>query len=127
MSTANTGVPGKNSIVTRIASLDIAWGDLAPEANFADMTHSEFKAATLVSLETRAQVTSFKLQLKAAVGAQRAADQLTQELCTRVVSGVKASGSYGSDSSLYRAMGFIPKSERKSRTRKTALPAPPSV
>jgi hypothetical protein len=127
MSTNNTGVPGKNSIVTRIASLADAWGDLAAEANFGEMTHAEFKTATAASLETRAQATSLKLQLRAVIGAQRAADQFSQDVCTRVVYAVKGSSSHGSDSTLYRAMGFIPKSERKSPTRKAAVPPPPSV
>lgn len=128
MSSTNTAVPGKSSIVTRIAKLTDPWANIAPNNKFSGMTLSEFRTEVLASADIRERVTSLKLQLKAEIGAQRAADKAARVLCSQIVSAVKADRMFGANSPLYRAMGFVPTDERKSSKRTvTAPPAPASV
>ena len=114
MSTTNTAVPNSSSIVTRIASLTTPWADMAPENKFSGMTLAEFKTSVAPSLDIRQAVASLRAQLKAQIGAQRDADKTSRMLCSRVVSAVKGDQTLGPNSTLYRAMGFIPTDERKS-------------
>ncbi len=123
MTTTNAGTTGHLGITPRIANLAKAWEDVNPEIKLAGYTLAEFKAATEPSLAFRDSNATLKVQFKAGIGDQRAADQVSREICTQVVSAVKADRTLGANSSLYRAMGFIPSDERKSPKRKT--PAAP--
>ncbi len=120
MPTTITGTPGKHSIVTRIANLANAWEEIAPEAKFSGMTLAEFKTATASSLDIRTSNNTLRVQRKAGIGAQALADVASRAVTNQVVAAVTADSAYGPNSPLYRAMGFIPKSERKNPAQKAA-------
>jgi len=108
------GTAGINCILTRISNLTTAWEEVAPELVLAGMTLQEFKAATAPTLTTRENNRQLRALLLAGVNAKRTADRRSRKVANQIVAAVKADGNLGPDSALYRAMGFIPNSERKS-------------
>jgi hypothetical protein len=123
MTTNNADTP---QIAARIAALAKAWEDVTPEMNLAGYTLTEFKAETAPSQQFRDSNATLKVLLKAGIGDQRHADKASREICTRIVSAVKADRTLGQNSPLYRAMGFIPTDERKTPKR-TSAAAPSSA
>ena len=118
---------GSRSIVTRIANFTKAWEEIAPEALFAGMTLAEFKTAMAKALNVRASNNALRLLLRAGVGSQRIEDSAARDVTDQIVEGVKANNLFGPNSPLYRAMGFIPKSECRTGKAKSPSPTPPTA
>ena len=58
------------------------------------------------------------------------ADEPTNDVCLAVVNGVRSHPDYGENSALYKAMGYVPKRERKSglvRPSDATQPAQPVI
>ena len=91
------------------------WNSLAPESKFAGVSLTEFQSITNPARETREQLAILRAKQKGYLATRNAADKATCELIQAVVSGVKADPHIGSNSSVYRAMGYVTPSERKSR------------
>ena len=87
----------------------------APEAVFAGKPLADLKAA-LLELQKSDEELKIKDQARSAAVKTRG-DKLTafSSLLRTVVRGVQGHPEYGEDSPLYRAMGFVPFSERKQR------------
>ena len=64
-----------------------------------------------------------KSKVSAAVNSKFAADQAAKKLIRRVVAGVVADPTLGADSDLYRAMNYVPTSQRASVKSKQNTPA----
>jgi hypothetical protein len=108
----------------RIMTFRAAWRELAPTATFAGMDLAEFEAASGPPLALRADIAALELQLDGKKSAKADADSAASELLDLVVNSVRGTPGFGPDSPLYRALGYIRKSERKSGlTRKGATPA----
>ena|ERR1035437_903045 len=97
-----------NAIIT-------AWGSLAKDDSFAGYTLAQFQ-----QLQTDAQSTSANLgtldagYTNAMMQRDTAHDNLSQAMLN-VVDGVKGNtAKYGANSSLYKAMGYVPRDERAS-------------
>ena len=90
------------------------WEELAADAVFAETTLEQFRKAVKSSLDRRADIKSLETQLISARQSRNLADVDSVELCLKVVNGVKSSSKFGENSSLYKAMGYITKLERKS-------------
>ena len=100
-----------------------AWKELAPTAQFAGLTLGEFEAKVEPSFTTRTEVSTLETQLKAVRQSRKNADEVSNEDALNVVNGVRSAPGYGENSALYRAMGYIPKNDRKSGlVRPTANP-----
>ena len=113
-------VPGeKRPKSPKIAAFDryntvlMAWTEMAPEASFAEMSLADFKQASADSLRARAEIESARTAYKGGIALRAAADAVTLKLIGRVVSSIKAEENFGNDCEMYRAMGYIPASERK--------------
>lgn len=91
-----------------------AWETLAPKAAFGGMTLDDFKAAIQPSLQARDTIATLEAQLIAAQDQRDIADANSQEKVRLVVRGVSGDPTFGPDSALYEAMGYIRHSERKS-------------
>jgi hypothetical protein len=113
MPTTPASASGQSNIEIRLIALLEAWEQQAPEATFAGMTLAEFRAASAPSLEGRQRKRQLHLELRATVGAVANADVASRALANQIICAVKAQSAFGPDSPLYRAMGFIPTSERK--------------
>jgi len=91
-----------------------AWEELAAEEDFGGMTLAQFKTKVKPSLDVRTEVATLETQLKAARQNRNNADVVSNEEALNVVNGVRSTPGYGENSALYRAMGYIPKNERRS-------------
>ncbi|WP_395090074.1 hypothetical protein [Armatimonas sp.] len=98
-----------------------AWETLAPEKSFGGMTLAQFKAIVKDSIEARQRIRTLDTQMTDAIKERETGDAATAEALELVVNGVRADRTVGgADGALYKEMGYIPKSERKPRTRKPA-------
>jgi prophage DNA circulation protein len=90
-----------------------AWREHAPDATFAETSLVEFEAQTnnldLVIQQMKAaqsKLDGFMLDRDKAV------HELNEKMLL-IAHGIRGTPQYGEDCSLYRALGFVPKSERK--------------
>jgi hypothetical protein len=119
-------MPSKNSkIKSKSNTALVAWANLAKDDTFAGMTLTQFSQMVGDTEEQLNQIAALSVSY---TGAAKQSDDLHQKLNDAIqalVSGVRADVTkYGPDSPLYKAMGYVPKSERASGlTRKTTKTA----
>ena len=118
----------ESPIITETFLNDVitAWTELAPEAQFAGLTLTQFKARVQPSLDARTEVAALETQLKATRQSRNNADVVSNVEALNVVNGVRSAPGYGENSALYRAMGYVTKNERRSglvRPSTTTIPA----
>ncbi|MGH8590039.1 MAG: hypothetical protein ACREXX_12130 [Gammaproteobacteria bacterium] len=97
-----------------------AWEEHALDAKFAEMTLDQFKAKVKPSLDCREKIASLRRQLETAIKKRQESDAASTDVCAKVVNAVRGDIGYGEDSALYKALGYVPKSERKSGLRRMA-------
>jgi hypothetical protein len=114
-------------IVDRIETFRASWRELALDATFAGMTLAEFEVAVSVPLNLRGDIVALEKQLEGKKTEKSIADVTANELLDLVVNSVRGTPGFGQDCALYRACGYVRKSERKSgltrRATKTAVNA----
>lgn len=101
-------------IPERIHAFRAAWRELAGDASFAGMTYAEFVAATEPSLAAREDIVTMMGQLKGKRAERSITDDAVANVLSLVVNSVRGTPGYGEDCSLYRALGFVRKSDRRS-------------
>jgi hypothetical protein len=104
----------------RVGIFTAAWREIAPQASFAGMTLVEFETKTAPLAQSTAKLQALDAQYAAELKARDEAETVAKETMRMAAHGVRGNPAYGEDSQLYRAMGFVPLSERQSGlTRKT--------
>lgn len=98
----------------RIAKVVKAWSNLRPTKSFGGMTLEEFKAAVTPSLDARAALVELDDKSATALVQRDNADRQSLPLVLCVVDSVIGDLQEGRDGELYKAMGFVRKSERAS-------------
>lgn len=114
--------------VDRIQHFRQSWKDVAPEATFAGMTLAQFEAATEPPIVVREEIATLEIQLRGKIGERSTLDEAANELLDMVVNSVKGTPGFGPNSPMYRALGYVPKNERRSglsRKRQVTPVAPP--
>ena len=107
----------------RYEKIEDAWATLAPDATFGGMTLAQFRSRIQPSKDARGVIGRIEDELKGAVVVRDNADNDSLSGCDLVVKGVVGDPTFGDDSALYEAMGYVRKSQRKSGlTRKKAAP-----
>ncbi len=101
-------------IETFLNDVIAAWSELAPDAEFAGLTLAQFEAKVKPSYDARTEISTLATQLKAARQSRKNADGLSNQDALNIVNGVRSAPGFGENSALYRAMGYIPKNDRKS-------------
>ncbi len=91
-----------------------AWKTLAADKSFAGMTVAQFETALAPSFPTRAELAAPDDQRTHLINTRTDADEASLGKASQVVAGVLADPAFGSNSSLYEAMGYVRESERKS-------------
>ena len=91
-----------------------AWQTLAPAKSFGGMTFAQFQAFAAPAQAARQTIADLEDQMTQAINARDAADEVFAAKAQLAVNGVLADPTEGPDSSLYEAMGYTRKSERKS-------------
>jgi len=114
-------------IARRAAQVSTAWEQIAPEAEFAGMTLAAFKTAIGESFVIRERLAQLEADQSANLARRTVADAATNNRVKLVVNSVKGSPSYGENSDLYRAMGYVTAADKASGlTRKGLVPQPPT-
>ena len=119
-------VPRKTR-TSSIKDVSAAWEEVASSSQFGGMTLAQFKAKVKPSLDYRTEIATLESQLIVARKNRDNADEPSNETCLAVVSGVKSHPDYGENSALYKAMGYIPKNERRSGLVRPSDAAQPAV
>ena len=101
-----------------------AWETLASAKAFGGMTLDQFKAVAAPAQAARQRLADLEDQTTQAINDRDVADEVFGEKAQLVVNGVLADPTEGPDSSLYEAMGYTRKSERKSGLTKKGGAAP---
>lgn len=108
----------------RIAIFTAAWREIAPDASFGGMTLAEFETATAPLGESIRRLQALEVQTSGEIRNRDVADEAARGLLRLVAHSVRGEPAFGENSQLYRAMGFVPLSERQSGlTRKGTEPA----
>jgi hypothetical protein len=103
-----------------------AWEELRPAKSFAGMTLDQFKTAVKPSLDARKAIDDLDADMTAAILTRDKADVVTMEKVAEVVDAVKGDIAEGPDGELYAAMGYVPKSQRKTGKTNKTKPATPA-
>ena len=112
------------TIVDRIQTFRTSWRELAPDATFAGMTLTQFEVASAAPLTLRDEIMALEKQTEGKKTERLMADVTAGEMLDLVVNSVRGTPGFGQDCSLYRAFGYVRKSDRKSGlTRKGTQPA----
>lgn len=104
-----------------------AWKTLASDKAFGGMTVEQFETAIAPSKTTRTQLAALDNQRTQLVNSRDTADEGSLARAAMVVAGVVGDPNFGPDSSLYEAMGYTRKSERKTGLTRKAGGTPPST
>ncbi len=104
----------KDNVIDRIEDISAAWRALALDSKFAGMTLEEFKAAVMPPETLRADIKALEKQLEGKKTARSDADKAAGAILELVIDSVRGTPGFGRDSDLYRACGYVRKSERKS-------------
>ena len=110
----------EKQVYDKITRTTGAWEEHAEAIKFAEMTLDQFKAKVMSSLDCREKVASLRRQLEAAIKKRQECDAASIDVCAKVVNAVRGDIEHGEDSVFFKALGYVPKSERKSGLRRTA-------
>lgn len=116
--------PTNPKVVNRRNSICTVWSELAPTETFAEMTLEQFKEATETPVTVRVRIEAAKAQLSALLRERASADKELRKTQSLVINSVRGNPQHGEDSPLYRALGYVPKSERENGTSRKAAKAP---
>ena len=87
------------------------------------MTYAQFETACEVPLALRDEILALDTQRNGKKTEREQADLVARDMLDLVVNAVRGTPSHGKDSALYRALGYVRQSERKSGlTRKLSIP-----
>ena len=103
-----------------------AWERLAATKSFGGMTLDQFKTATARPLDSRARLEVLQDQVAAETNTRDDEDENWFVIARRVIAGVAADPTEGTNSPLYEAMGRVRDSERKSGLTKKKGGSPPT-
>ena len=119
----NTTTNQRRRPARKAEDFHLAWKELAPEQNFGGKSVADLEAA-IGLLEDAAGVLKLQeVKRSAAVKVRNEQESALGVILLAVAHGVRGDPAYGEDSPLYRAMGFVPKSERNSGlTRRGSAP-----
>src|SRR5665647_61177 len=109
-------------VATKLQQIIDAWKKLRPTKLFAGLTADQFAEQVKPSLDTRDQLSGLRRQVTDSRLQRVDADQASMDLAQFVANSVKGDPTEGENSGLYAAMGYVPKSSRRSGlTRKLSL------
>jgi hypothetical protein len=101
-------------MMERLNEIDEAWGDLASDDKFAEMSSAEYTAKINKSRTVRDEIADLENRLKQKYMERDATDADNWQTSQLVVLSVAGSPKHGKNSPLYARMGYVPTSERES-------------
>jgi hypothetical protein len=117
-------------LIERRSTFIHSWRRFALGQTFGGMTLEEFEAETQAMIAVRQKIMTARTELSGLMLDRANADDAAREAFIRMANGVRASSDYGYDCPMYRALGYVPKSESKTGRRRrkvivAAAPEPP--
>lgn len=100
--------------IESLETVEDALGELAPGEKFGEIVFADYQAQVQKSRVVRQEMIDLENQLTNKANERDTTDTEGLRMRELIVNGVIGNPSFGPDSSLYEAMGFIRKSERKS-------------
>ena len=119
-----------NNVSARRSQFIAAWREYALEATFDGSTLAQFEAETLEPFNVSLLMEEAKAQMSGLMMDRDQAHAALNRKLVMVAKAVRGHFAYGEDSKMYRAMGYVPLSERKSgltRKMKNATAPTPSA
>jgi hypothetical protein len=114
-------------VARKAAQVSTAWEQIAPDAEFAGMTLAAFRTAIGETFATRERAAQLEADQSANLARRTIADAATNEKVKLVVNSVKGSPSYGENSDLYRAMGYVTAADKASGLTRKSTEEQPST
>jgi len=112
-------------VAARVQKVLDGWTTVRPTKSFAGMTLEQFKTKVQPSLDTRSQLVTLQNQATDSRVQRHQSDGASLDTAQLVVNAVKGDPEEGENGSLYAAMGYIPKSQRRSGLTRKGQTAPP--
>ncbi|MCU0238069.1 MAG: hypothetical protein MUC29_01395 [Pyrinomonadaceae bacterium] len=103
----------------------VPWKEIAPDDVFSGMKSEQFEVEVKKSMDIRVVIANLEAELEHKKQERDAIDGNNKQMAMRIVDSVAGHQNHGRDSGLYKAMGFVPKSERKSGLTRKKKPANP--
>jgi hypothetical protein len=119
-----------NNVSARRNQFIAAWRENAPEATFDGSTLAQFEAETLEPFNVSLLMEEAKAVMSGLMMDRDQAHAALNRKLVMVAKAVRGHFAYGEDSKMYRAMGYVPLSERQSgltRKMKNATAPTPST
>lgn len=114
-----------NPILRKAQQLDAAWTELAADVDLGGVTRADFETALTAATDAETALAEAKANTTDKQVEKQTKMFALNTLCNTVANGIRGNADYGDDSDLYKAAGFVRKSERASgNTRKHATPPP---
>jgi hypothetical protein len=109
-------------------SILIPWKETANEDIFSEIKVNEYEADVKESVDIRIDIANLEAEVESKKKLRDQIDERNTKKAQRIVLSVAGHPKHGKDSGLYKAMGFVTTSERKSgltrKKKKTAEPKP---
>jgi hypothetical protein len=112
---ANTNT---KNVSLRREKLLASWLEFAPDATFAGFTLAQFEEGSKESLQIRQTMEAAKTKLAGLKLKRDKSEEKLNETLVLIANSIRGTPAYGLDCELYRSLGFVPKSERKTGTAK---------
>ena len=120
-----------NNVSARRSQFIAAWREYAPEATFDGSTLAQFEAETLEQLNVSLLMEAAKAQIAGLMMDRDRAHAAMNRKMVMVAKAVRGHFAFGEDSKMYRAMGYVPLSERQSgltqKVKNTIATTPPTA
>jgi len=101
-----------------------SWEEYAQDKSFAGMTLTEFETKSETPFAVRKELAATRTKANGLILKRDKADDSLNEDLILIAHAIRADKDFGEDCPLYRSLGFVPKSERKSGRRRGNPPAP---
>ena len=120
-----------NNVSARRSQFIAAWREYAPEATFDGSTLAQFEAETLEPFNVSILMEAAKAVMSGLIMDRDQAHAAMNRKLVMVAKAVRGHFAFGEDSKMYRAMGYVPLSERQSgltqKVKNTIATTPPTA
>jgi hypothetical protein len=109
-------------------SVLVPWKETATDEAFSGMKATDFEAEVKESIDIRLEISNLEAEVETKKQLRDQIDERNKQKAQMVVLSVAGHQNFGKNSGLYKAMGFVTTSERKSgltrKSKKTVKPSP---
>jgi len=100
-------------LATRAERFAAAWAESFPRKTFSSLTLEQFRETFRPCREVRVELARLASETRTLLFRRRKLDQAAHPILVRVFLAVRGDPEAGEDSSMYSAMGYVPKNRRR--------------